>query len=369
MRIGQPSSCSREECRITSNLRCTVTRSAADLPKTEYLFSIYGTSIRYTTSSFLLAAPVEELLRHFRCSSLDESVSLTLSFLAVQDRAEIPPILSPTARHLCSGTGVPPGGRPDDALPYTVSQDHGWLIVDFHDAALFVIDGAHGSAEGYLIQPQRMPASLIEYLFHLVLIELLRRRGLYTIHATALEKNGRGILIPGNSGRGKTTSFISLLRSGYRYLSDDHPLFRDAGDHVELLPFPIRINVTENTIAFFPELRDAPEYLLHSRFPKRAFYAEDLYATSIGSSCRPALVLFPQVVDAPRSHLEPLPKSRAMELLLPQALLVFDAEVARREFQVLAKLVQQVDCYCLHFGRDILDLPKLITPLLEQMEQ
>jgi hypothetical protein len=339
----------------------------ADQPKTEYLFSMYGTPIRYITSSSLLAAPVEEFLRHFRRNSLDESVPLTLSFQAVQDRAEIPPILSPAARPLCSGTGVPAGGRPEDELPYAVSQDRGRLIVDFDDAGMFVIDRAHGSAEGYLIKPQLMPASLIEYLFHLALIELLRGRGLYTIHATALEKNGRGILIPGNSGRGKTTTFISLLRSGYQYLSDDHPLFRDAGDHVELLPFPIKINVTEDTIAFFPELRDAPDHLLHPRFPKRAFYAEEVYPTSIGACCWPALVLFPQVVDAPRSHLEPLPKSRAMELLLPQALLVYDAEVARREFQVLAKLVQQVDCYRLQFGRDILDLPKLITPLLEQV--
>jgi hypothetical protein len=65
----------------------------------------------------------------------------------------------------------------------------------------------------------------------------------------------------------------------------------------------------------------------------RDFYAEELYPTSIGASCQPALVLFPQVIDAPRSHLEPLLKSRAMELLLPQALLVYDAEVARPEFQ------------------------------------
>jgi hypothetical protein len=315
-----------------------------------------------------MAAPVEELLRHFRRNSLEGAVPLTLSFQAVQNRAAIPAILSSAARPLCSGTGVPPGGRPEDALPYTVSQDCGRLIVDFYDVGLFVIDGAHGSGEGYLIKPQRMPASLIEYLFHLVLIELLRGRGLYTIHATALEMCGRGVLIPGNSGRGKTTSFISLLRSGYQYLSDDHPLFRDAGDYVELLPFPIKINVTEDTIAFFPELRDAPDHLLHPRFPKRAFYAEEVYRTSIGACCRPALVLFPQVVDAAQSHLERLPKSRALQLLLPQALLVYDQDVARREFQVLAKLVQQADCYRLHFGRDILNLSKLITPLLEQAQ-
>jgi hypothetical protein len=203
-------------------------------------------------------------------------------------------------------------------------------------------------------------------LFHLALTELLRHRGFYTVHAAALEKHGRGILIPGTSGRGKTTSFISLLRSGYRYLSDDHPLIRDGGTSVQILPFPARIKATEDTIAFFPELVEAPNLVLRAGSPKRSFQAMDLYPTSVADDCQLAVVLFPNIVDAPRSHLERLPKHRALELLLPQALLVYDPEVARREFQVLAKLVQQADCYRVHFGRDVLDLPRLITPLLEQ---
>ncbi|MEO8339758.1 MAG: hypothetical protein ABI604_08555, partial [Nitrospirota bacterium] len=272
---------------------------------------------------------------------------------------------SPFARHLSSGTGAAVGDRRATGLPHEVIQDDGRLIADFHGVGVLVIDSVEGRADGYLIKPETLHANLIEYLFHLALIELLRRRGLYTIHATALEKHGRGVLIPGTSGRGKTTSFISLLRSGYRYLSDDHPLIRDAGTHVDMLPFPIKINVTDATVDFFPELRQAPESVLRPGTPKRAFYAEEMYPTSVGDSCQAAIVLFPHVVDAPHSQLELLPKSRALEVLLPQALLVYDQEVARREFQVLAKLVQQVDCYRLHFGRDILDLPKLITPLLE----
>jgi len=344
-----------------------MTQCAVEAPITEYRFSLYGTPVLFATSSSLLAAPVNEFLRHFRQDSLDGSVPLTLCFQAVQERADISLTMSQEARQLSSGTGAPGGDRAETGLPYEVIHDSGRLIADFFNTGVLVIDGVRGRADGYLIRPETMPASLIEYLFHLALIELLRRQGLYTIHATALEKHGRGVLIPGNSGRGKTTSFISLLRSGYRYLSDDHPLLRDVGDHVDLLPFPIKINVTEDTIAFFPELRNAPDHLLHPGFPKRAFYAEELYSTAIGEHCRPSLVLFPHVVDAPHSHLEPLSKSRALELLLPQALLVYDQDVARREFQVLAKLVQQVDCYRLHFGRDILDLPKLITPLLEEM--
>ena len=343
-----------------------MTMNVVEKPMTEYLFSLYGTAVRYATASPLLAAPVNELLRHFRRDSLEESASLTLCFRAMQERADIPLTISSSARQLSSGTGAAVGDRRETGLPYEVIQDEERLIADFHDVGVLVMDSVHGRADGYLIKPETLHPNLIEYLFHIALIELLRRRGLYTIHATALEKHGRGILIPGNSGRGKTTSFISLLRSGYRYLSDDHPLIRDAGTHVEVLPFPIKINVTDATVAFFPELREAPETVLRPWTPKRAFYAEEMYSTSVGESCQPAIVLFPHVVDAPHSHLELLPKSRALEVLLPQALLVYDQAVARREFQVLAKLVQQVDCYRLHFGRDILDLPKLITPLLEQ---
>ncbi len=353
---------------ITSDLGRIVTMPVADQPKTEYLFSIYGTPVRYITSSSLLAAPVEELLRHFRRNSLDDSVPLTLSFQAVQNRAAIPLTLSSSAHQLSSGSAAV-GERSATGLPCEVIHDGGRLIAALSDVGILVIDGVQGRADGYLIRPQMMPTSLIEYLFHLALIELLRHRELYTIHATALEWQGRGILIPGNSGRGKTTSFISLLRAGYRYVSDDHPLIRDAGDHVELLPFPIKINVTEETIAFFPELRHAPGHVLQRQpgFHKRGFYAEELYRTEIGACCRPALVLFPQVVDAAQSHLERLPKSHALQLVLPQALLVYDQEVARREFHVWAKLVKQADCYRLHFGRDLLDLPQLITPLLEQV--
>lgn len=335
-------------------------------PLTESHFSLYGTQVRYVTASSVLAAPVNEFLRHFRQEVLEPSPPVTVCFQTVEHRAEIPLKVSSSAQQLAAKMGQAGEDGLETDLPYEVILDGERLIADFFGVGVLVVDSVEGRADGYLINPQMMPDSLIEYLFHLALTELLRRRGLYTIHATALEKNGRGVLIPGNSGRGKTTSFISLLRSGYRYLSDDHPLLRDAGTHVDLLPFPIKINVTEQTVEFFPELRAAPAHMLQPRFPKRAFHAEDVYPTSIGECCRPALVLFPHVIDAPHSHLELLPKSRALEMLLPQALLVYDSEVAKREFQVLAKLIRQVDCYCLNFGRDILELPQIITPLLEE---
>jgi len=53
------------------------------------------------------------------------------------------------------------------------------------------------------------------------------------------------------------------------------------------------------------------------------------------------------------------------EELLPQGLLVFDKAVARREFDTLSRLVKRAARYRLYFGADVLELPKLIDPLLE----
>lgn len=142
-------------------------------------------------------------------------------------------------------------------------------------------------------------------------------------------------------------------------------MLRDRGTQMELLAFPMKIDVTDRTIEFFPELHNAAPGILQQGICKKFFQAEDLYADSIGSSCTPTMIMFPHVVDMPHSCLEPLPKIRALEALIPQGLLVYDQAVARREFQALSKLVQQGDCYRLHFWQDVLDLPTLIRPLLD----
>jgi hypothetical protein len=246
-----------------------------------------------------------------------------------------------------------------------IYADRGWQVADFHHEGLIVIDGVEKSARGWLVRPESMSVDTRATFTHFAIAELAKRCGLFTFHATALEKDGCGVLIPGFSGQGKTTSFLSLLRAGYRYLSDDHPFFRLKGESVELLPYPLKINVTDRTVAFFPELSEAPSSVLHAAVPKRFFYAEDLYPWPLGKPCEPRVILFPHVTDAPYSCLEPIPKKRALEMILPHALLVYDPAVARSEFQAITRLVSTADSYRLYFGRDVLDLPRLVTPLLQ----
>ena len=331
----------------------------------ELLLSVHGMEIKFVTNSTALAASVATLLRHFECRKFD-GCPMLMQFDSVDRRANVPIEISASATRLYEGSGLVIG--PDRQMSWLcdIYLDRGLLIADFHEEGLVVIDGVLQSVHGYLVRPEEMTPDIRVSFVHFAMTELLKRHGLYTFHATALEKNGRGILIPGFSGRGKTTSFLSLLRSGYRYLSDDHPFFRLNDRRVEILPYPLKINVTDQTVAFFPEWRDAPPSILHSGVPKRYFYAEDVYPEPLGIPCEPAVILFPEVVDSSHSCLEPLPKRLALEMILPHSLLVYDTEVALHEFQALVRLVEQADCYRLHFGRDVMDLLWLVTPLLEK---
>lgn len=332
----------------------------------EFLFSIHGIGVRFVTASPLMVAPASLLLRYFQVDRLPDGPPLTIELNGVMHRADIPVTTPDSAVQMYAGDGRAVGDALRQRWQCTISSHEGHLYIDFHEQGLVVIDPIRGIAHGYIVRPEAMHFDILDSYVHLMVTELLRYRGLYTMHATSLEKNGYGVLIPGHSGRGKTTSFLSLLRSGYRYLSDDHPMLRDMNGHVELLSFPMKVDVTEQTIAFFPELRHAPVGALHAGPHKRFFYVEDIYAhAAIGDRCTPAIILFPHVVDAEHSSLERLPRSRVLEELLPQGLVAYDKDVARRQFVLLSKLAQQVDCYRLYFGRNVEELPKLIDPLLE----
>src|SRR5438093_12292798 len=65
------------------------------------------------------------------------------------------------------------------------------------------------------------------------LLKLLRLLGVYSLHAAALANaDGAGLLLVGASGSGKSTLAIGLIRQGWKYLSDDAVLLRDASQGI-----------------------------------------------------------------------------------------------------------------------------------------
>ena len=205
---------------------------------------------------------------------------------------------------------------------------------------------------------------MANYIFLTGLSEILRSRGLFLIHAAALAKDGKGVLIPGFTRSGKTTLSIALLRGGFQFLSDDRPFLKKNGEGFELLAFPEALDVTDQTISFFPELRSSLNPISKSDRHKKEFSVDKVYPNTIVNACRPKILLFPNIVDKEISQIRPLPKIEAIQKLLPHSLLVFEEKAAEKQFQFLCQFVEEMDCYRLDFGRDLLEVDRVIEKVL-----
>jgi hypothetical protein len=116
---------------------------------------------------------------------------------------------------------------------------------DPHASFRVVHDGGRiGLAEGDLHIPHDDFWAMADALRYRIL-EVVEARlvGYVTLHAAAVARDGRLLLLAGESGAGKTTLTLALLRDGWTYLSDDvAPIDVSTG---EVVPFPKPLGVKE----------------------------------------------------------------------------------------------------------------------------
>jgi hypothetical protein len=329
-------------------------------------YNIHNIGVRLTTDRPEVAAAVDRHLGAFPRELPQGAPVLELDVRGVADRRDIPIENLDDFRLLASGNGEDadvPGLDP--RWKFEVRRNGDRNVIDVDGQCLLSIKDQGRRVDGYLTTAEVLHPDACARFVLFGLTELLKEEGFYKVHAAGLVKDGRGVLFAGFSGRGKTTSCLALVRAGYRCLSDDYTLVRDQGSRVEALPFPTKVDVTETTIDLFPELARVRERLPRG-IAKKYCYLEEIYPDCWGEACEPLLLFFPRVVDWPRSRAEVLPRSRALEELLPHGLLVFGKAVALKQFQTLSRLVRGAHCYRLFLGEDIRDLPGLVDPLLER---
>jgi hypothetical protein len=199
-------------------------------------------------------------------------------------------------------------------------------------------------------------------LFTIPLAESLKRRGLYHLHAGGLARGGRALLLPGTSGAGKSTLTLALVRAGFGFLGDDTQFLARRPGGLRVLAFPDELDLTEQTVSFFPELADldAPR---PSGWRKRQLRAENVYGAEVVWECEPALLVFPRVAGTRESALEPLGKAEALLELVPNVLLT-EPRSSQAHLDALAELVARSGCYRLATGTDLDGAIRLLEELL-----
>lgn len=187
------------------------------------------------------------------------------------------------------------------------------------------------------------------------LMEMLERRGLFSLHAGCLaEAGGDGVLVAGPSGAGKSTLTLALARAGMDVLSDDVVFLARAEteDVVRALGFADTVGVTDDTVTRFTELRDGLTEPPLDGFPKRLARIEQLFGRPSVQHCVPRALVFPEVAADEPSQIAPLASGAALLRLVPDVLLTEPA-ATQAHLESIAGLLDQVRCYALRSGVDL----------------
>ena len=84
------------------------------------------------------------------------------------------------------------------------------------------------------------------------------------LHAGCVARNGRGVLLCGDAGAGKSCLAYACMKRGWTLLSDDFSaIVRERRDRM-IIGKPERIRFRPEAVALFPELADLPHKLLQN---------------------------------------------------------------------------------------------------------
>ena len=319
--------------------------------KANYLF--HGVSISAYGDPDLMAA-LHSRLRHFPMTGQNRC-DLIFEFCFVPAPANH--VIEKPLGRARTVYESPPG-----KVLYVEEDDH--LYISYGDGIRALCMPAQGLTRVSIVGPEGDNLWLATHpLFTLPLVELLKRREIYGLHAAGLSIDGKGVLLPGTSGAGKSTLTIALLRKGLDFLTDDTIFLAPGREGPRMLAFPDEIDVTYETCRMFPELSFLTDLPKRAGSRKWQVHAEEVYGSNTSWECRPSVIVFPRVGDLGKSVLRPMSSGEALLELAPNILLTGSIST-QAHFDVLAELVRKTECYSLETGRDFDALPALIRDLV-----
>jgi hypothetical protein len=208
----------------------------------------------------------------------------------------------------------------------------------------------------------------IDLLFTLTLFEALRFHGLYYLHGAVLEgPDGTGYLISGNAGSGKTTLTMSLIESGFRFLSDDTVFLRLSGDSdVEIRGLARDFHVPTDLIRGndnFKKYEVLPDYSSYKK--KKTLKPDEWFPEQrLDKLINPDIILFPRIKNG--EVLAAMDQMTAFTELMPQSLAVMcNPNIAPLHLEAIKRTLKHGKAFRLRHGLALKGKPDLVKSVFE----
>jgi hypothetical protein len=229
------------------------------------------------------------------------------------------------------------------------------------EGSVIVIDApGHAAVETWLSGRLPIQSPALTRVVTYALAAGLRRRGLFELHSAAVvdPQTGKGVLIIGPSGSGKSSLTVQLSAAGWPFLTDDVLALSAQGTEVKAWPLRRCFAITPETFAAssFLQASASLDYLKAQRDDKTLFAPHNVFYSEFRENCVPSALFFSQIGTGERSQISVLSAGETMvRLIRMNPWSCYDQTTAANHLAVLSALVKQSRGYALIAGKDLLD--------------
>ena len=185
-----------------------------------------------------------------------------------------------------------------------------------------------------------------------LLREFFSKRGKMLLHGAGIcNSEGKAIVFLGDSGAGKTTTALSLMRLGLRLIADDLITVSINPELMNLEGIKEPLNLTTKTIDWFDELKDLLQDVLLLKNGKRLFYPETVFGSACYARTANPVAFCVLSLSSDGPGLEPLKVSETMGYLIKANTFAFGQDI-RQNSAYLWDLLDRGNFYRLRTGSD-----------------
>jgi hypothetical protein len=187
--------------------------------------------------------------------------------------------------------------------------------------------------------------------------------GLQVVHAAGVGEGGRGVLLTGRGGSGKTTTALLCVQAGWAYAGDNN-LVLEPGPRLRGHALYASATVRPGTLERMPLLARRLRNADRLDAEKGLLFVDDRGGGRMLPSFDVAAILLPRVTGGSRTRSEPATAGACMAALAPSSLLPLPG-AAHETFARLAAVSRGAPAHHLLLGEDVASIPDVLRGFLE----